>query len=583
MHQLFSFENSDLFDFNSEVKLFHFLNESSGGDIVISTPHLTDEKPPVGSGQTGSFALGGGVSAGSIGSPVAPTVAAPSTPASSTTAGTSTGSGTPQDDFLKNLTTQKQKNSDQDLVLQALVQSEGKSVEKKKAILGELPKIDTSLFIDKEFHLKKQLSFVKVLFAVIITLGFGLYVFFFTQLNPDITLFGGQNVGAKLKTSSDSLKSVMTEVNYHRYRTAKKYLDQFFYKSNEYLQVYDAWRAADNGKKAELAADLEKVKNDLVRPFEQARTILAKPNYTVIYREQSLVPESSGMDPELRKEEEKKMVVGEFNDLLKEHVSQLKRDGLEQLKTLTVGSSRDTKKQEIRDLTELLQLIGNAPLQQMISTDIKKMPHEQLRKHIIKLSAKYNNRLAFIFQIKDRRIPWAVLIKEIYTKTEASDDRFKTKLYKDIGGILYTGFDFDGGTGRLTISGNVKDFKGENFKILAILIDQLEGSRRFKDVEMRNFSKTFSEKEGFEGNFKIDLSIQKDDETDDRDKVIDLGQDKQFFGESSAAEKAMKKISETETTETKDEVKDDTKDDTKDAPSKDAKIPDEKAPVTPKS
>ncbi len=562
MHQLFSFENSDLFDFVSETKLFHFLgNDTSGGDITISTPHLLDAQPAAPSGTTGSFALGGstGVAAGSIGSPKTGT---------GTDASASTGASTnaSADDFLKNLSSQKQKNSDQDLVLQAMIQSEGKSVEKKKAILGELPKIDTSLFIDREFHLKKQLSFVKVLFALLITLGFGLYVFFFTQLNPDVTLFSTQNVGAKLKSSSDSLKGVMTEVNYNRYRTAKEYLDQFFYKSNEYLQVYDAWRAADDSKKADLAADLEKAKNDLVKPFEQARLILAKPNFTTIYRDQNLTADITGMTPEMKQEAEKKMATDEFNTLLKENVSEKKRTALEELKNLT-STNRELKKQEIRDLNELLQLIGNAPLQQLISTDIKKMAHDQLRKHIIKLSAKYNNRLAYIFQIKDKRIPWAVLIKEIYAKTEASDDRFKTKLYKDIGGILYTGFDFDGATGRLTISGNVKDFKGENFKILAILIDQLEGSRRFKDVEMRNFSKTFSEKDGFEGNFKIDLGLQKDDENDDRDKVIDLSKDQQFFGDTKTLDKVTKKIEEaaaTTTKETKD-AKDVAKEEPKDA------------------
>ncbi len=518
MHQLFSFENSDLFDFNAETKLFHFLGENSGNDITISTPHLTDAQPAMPSGEAGSFALGGNILAGSIGSPKS---------------ATTTSSAAGEDTFLKNLASQKQKNSDNDLVLQALVQSEGKNVEKKKMILGELPKIDTSLFIDREFHLKKQLSFVKILFASFITLGFILYVFFFTQLNPDVTLFSNQNVGVKLKISSDSLRSVMTEVNYNRYRSAKEYLDQFFYTSNEYLQVYDAWRSADAAKKDNLAADLEKSKNELVKPFELARAILAKQNFTIVYREQSLVPNATGMDPEVLKEEEKKMATAEFNTLLRENITEKKRVASEELKNLTSGTNKELKKQEIRDMDELLQLIGNSALQQLISTDIKKMPHDQLRKHIIKLSSKYNNRLAFIFQIKDKRIPWAVLIKEIYTKTEASDDRFKTKLYKDIGGILYTGFDFDGSTGRLTISGNVKDFKGENFKILAILIDQLEGSTRFKDVEMRNFSKTFSEKDGFEGNFKIDLGLQADGEIDDRDKVIDLSQDAQFFGKTT--------------------------------------------------
>lgn len=502
MAKLFDF---DSFDITGQNKLFHFLTDTgSASDIVISTPHMTDDAPTTGapsvtaapSGETGSFSLAG------------------------------------DDPFLKNLTKQTKENSESDLVLQSLMKSEEKNVEKRKTILGELPKIDTSLFIDKEFHLKKQLSLLRVVFALLITLGFGMYIFFFSELNPSGPLIGSSNIGAKLQSTSDSLKSVMTEVNFYRYRAAKEYLDQFFYQSNGYIQAYDAWKSADDSQKAELAAALEKAKGVTVTPFEKARDILSKQNYTVIYREQSLVQDAT-LDPTVAAENEKKLASDEFLELLKTNIADKKTQIQNELTTIKNGSDRDAKKQELRDTNELLQLVGNASLQKLIATDIRKMPNDQLRKFIISFSAKYDNRLAYIFQIKDKRVAWSTMVKEIYDKTEASDDRFKTKLFKDIGGIMYTGFDFDGTTGRLTISGSVKDFKGENFKILSILLDQLEGSRLFKDVEMRNFSKTFSEKDGFEGNFKIDLSLQGENEIDEKDKVLDLSNATPFFGDTS--------------------------------------------------
>ena len=53
---------------------------------------------------------------------------------------------------------------------------------------------------------------------------------------------------------------------------------------------------------------------------------------------------------------------------------------------------------------------------------------------------------------------------------------------------------------------------------------------------MRNFSKNFTEKDGFEGNFKVDLSLQKADEHDTRDKAIDLGTLTDVFSKKPAAD-----------------------------------------------
>lgn len=536
MDSLFEFEHageiaaSKLFSFHSETRLFHFLNDTAaGGDIMVSAPHLTDAAAVAPSGVHEA-------------APVAPATMSAvklDEPVSGTTA--------ESDTFLKSLTDDKKKNADQDLVLQSLVKSEEKGVEKRKSILGELPKIDTSLFIDQEFHLKKQLSYVRIAFALLITLGFGLYIFFFTQLNVQGNFFTTSNVGTKLETTSDALKSTMTEVNYFRYKTAAEYLDQFFYGANEYLQKYEAWQAADEKKKGELAANLEKAKSDLIKPFESARDTLAKQNYTVIFREKPLV-ESGDTTPEIRAEEEKRAAAAEFNDLLKTEIGKKKLAVLDDLKNAKSATDKETKRAELRTLNEMYQLVGNAPLLKLISTDAKKMSHEQLRKHIIALSAKYNNRLAFVFQIKDRRVPWAALIKEIYAKTEATDERFATKLFEDLGGIQYTGFDFDGTAGRLTISGNVKDADGLNFNILATLIDQLEGSSKLKDVDMRNFSKTFSEKDGYEGNFKIELSLQAPGDTDIRDKIVDLSNGAKLFSSDETLQKVMKKIQEADVT-----------------------------------
>ncbi len=506
-----------IFDFISEERLFHFLADpTSAAGIEIITPHLTDSKAPLGEGNASTAAMPTvsgtpaaitPVTATATTKPAAMSATLPATTSTSAPAGT-----TSSDPFLKNLFADNKSEKGNDLMFQSLLKSEEKNVEKKKSILGELPKIDTSLFIDREYHLKRQLSGVKIALACFVTLGFFLFLYFYTQLDPNFNLFGSDNVGKQLSTTNDQLRSMQTQVNFYRYRTAKKDLDQFFYQANEYLQKYDAWKSTpvDDPQKSQLLSDLDTAKADLAKPFDDAREKLSKSIIVPLYHEVDPVANRDTLDPAAAAEEEKRIATQEFQDSLKQYID-----------TQKTGAKPD----EIRDLNEMKMIVGNNALLALTSTDLSKMSHADLRAFILQMSNHYNQRLAFIFHIKDRRIPWYSIITEIYDKTTSIDKgRFKTKLYKDVGGIQYTGFDFNGDTGRLTISGNVKDFDGVNFTIVADLIDVLEGSSKFKNVEMRTFSKSFtSDKDGFEGNFKIDLSLQQEDERDSRDTAINLG------------------------------------------------------------
>lgn len=493
-----------LFEFSTDERLFHFLTDTTNASgIEVITPHLLDEQPAV---PTGVLSAGN-------------TSSAPAVPPTPPPAETSAAIGTAQNDpFLKSLFNANKEQKGDDLMLQSLIRSEEKDVEKKKSILGELPKIDTSLFIDREFHLKKQLSYVKIAFASVVTLGFVLFIFFYAQLDPNFDLTKNPNIGKQLSSTNSQLKSLQTQINFYRYSTAKQNLDQFFYNANEYLQKYDAWKSSQDEEKATLLTQLDAARADVVNPFEAAREKLSKSLFVTLYREIDPVPNRAAIGEEVAAQEEKNLAIQEFEVALREHIS---------TKQQNAGSD------DLRELNELSTMIGNKKLLTLVSTDLSKMTHEDLRKFILQMSENYTQRLAFIFHIKDRRIPWYGIINEIYDKTASIDKgRFKTKLYNDVGGVQYTGFDFDGTTGRINISGNVKDYDGVNFTIMADLIDVLERSSMFKDVEMRNFSKTFTEKDGFEGNFKIDLALQNADESDSRDKAVNLNQLPNVFDSS---------------------------------------------------
>lgn len=262
-----------LFDFMIDDRLFHFLAEKTDSDIVLSGPML-DMKPPnpesesvavkpamsaaivapvtagVGgaSGAVGVNSGGAQIAAGAAS--VMPGGAVPSV------ASAGAGVGTSQNDpFLKQL--KDSSNKGENLVMKSLMQTEEKNAEKKKSILGELPKLDTSLFIDREYHLKKQLSVVRGIFVGLVIIGLVVYGYFSIQLNPDFTLIPGyETLGVKLDRVNTEMKSTKTADNFYRYQIAKTSLDQFFYQANEYLEKYDAWKNGSDTDKPKLLAAL---------------------------------------------------------------------------------------------------------------------------------------------------------------------------------------------------------------------------------------------------------------------------------------------------------------------------------------
>ncbi len=85
-------------------------------------------------------------------------------------------------------------------------------------------------------------------------------------------------------------------------------------------------------------------------------------------------------------------------------------------------------------------------------------------------------------------------------------------LYNTIGGVRYNGYEFDTASDKIVLSGSTKTDDGRNFTLMSNLVDQLEASPSFKNVDQRSFSKTkVSSDEGGKGyvaNFKIDLSLE---------------------------------------------------------------------------
>ncbi|MFC1810920.1 hypothetical protein ACFLZH_05450 [Patescibacteria group bacterium] len=112
--------------------------------------------------------------------------------------------------------------------------------------------------------------------------------------------------------------------------------------------------------------------------------------------------------------------------------------------------------------------------------------------------------------IKSNRIRWAVLINEIEKITKDIDTLYNTGFFEELGGIKYSAFDFDAETNQIILIGQAKKDDGNTFTLVANLIDALEQSLIFTDVDNRSFPKTGSDEEGYMSSFRIELSLEED-------------------------------------------------------------------------
>lgn len=481
-----------IFDFIGQERLFHFMADAAVEDIAIATPHLTDEAPK---------------------NPESATATTATTTASPTAA--ASGTNPTNDPFLKNLFAEKtstESAASEGSVFQSLVKSEQQAVAKKKSILGELPKIDMSLFIDREFQLKKQLVIIRAIFAGLIIAGGVLYGYFITQLNPSFDIFGA-NLGAQLTQTSTQLTSKQTEINFNRYRTAKYDLDAFLYQANQYIKHYEAWRDAQtDAEKGPLASVLDDAKTELLKPLNDARSLLTKDIVVDYYRESGPVAREDA--------------VSGFNDMLRKRVADERKTVSELLKSTQPTETKNDLQASLLSFNELSYLIGNRSLLAQMNRDMSSASHKEIYDYVLKFSSLYRHRLAYVFSITSQRLPMTEMLQELFRVTATVDLQFRTAVSKDGPGIKYSSFDFSPESNRIAINGTIRDYDGVNFNKLADLIDAIEGSHMFKDVDMRSFSKSFQEnKDGqstYEGNFRIDFTYQKPDETSTKDKQFDV-------------------------------------------------------------
>lgn len=387
----------------------------------------------------------------------------------------------------------KQAGPGKDDVMESVLKTE--EPEKKKPLLGPLPKIDTSLFIDEEYRATRRLSFARGAFATAVMIALFVFGYFYAQLTPDFNYLG-TNAAQTLIDKTNDLVNIQTRLNANRHRIVKAKLDNFTYYADEFLKKHNELIGTkDEYRKQELDSELAALQERLKKDFDAIKANLSEVNYVAIYRDEEVTPEEAS---------------GEFNALLREHFEKEKAEAAKKESVIA--------KTEIKELNEIISLIGNEEFEEIFDKyDFGGAANENISL-ITSINNVTRNELSILHALTDKKISWADIIREIERITRDVDRFYGSGYFEDIGGIAYTAYDFDAATNRISITGETKRDDATNFTLIANLIDKFEASPIFKDINMRSFTKSGSLEAGYTATLKLDFFLQTDEESEADEK-----------------------------------------------------------------
>lgn len=379
---------------------------------------------------------------------------------------------------------------------------------KLKPILGNAPTLQKSLEQDRELRLKKKLRLVQTLALIVFVLAAGMTFYFYSELSPGANLFG-PNTTERLKEANTNLRSLQTQLNKYRYLGAQVTLDRFSFVADQYMdkmaKITDP--ATPSSVKTELSADVAEIQNELPNLLKNAREYLAA--------DIVIATTHSDAEEEITPQQEQLNAQDDLKNALKEDKKQL-----------TTNSTNPSELQNLKLIDNTMKLVGNNKLLSAIKStsvdgfakdlkDYATQPDDVKRQNLQSLMstllASTKSDIATISSLKNSRIQWSAIIKRIEEETTKIDSNFrgnKSVAYETVGGIAYVSYEFENNTQKLVLTGMTKTTDGSNFTLLSKLIDILELSPHFMDVEERSFTKSGSPEIGYESNFKIELKLE---------------------------------------------------------------------------
>ncbi len=361
---------------------------------------------------------------------------------------------------------------------------EGVNVKKAKEtkpeenILGPIPELEKKI-VGAFDPTKRNLKLIKIAFISVIVLALLSIGFFFSELNPKFDLFSslrGPNTAQELKNSNQEIVTLQTSINQQNYLLMAFYLQELSYLSDTYT------KARTGGVDNDALADLQ---NRILMAYENAKAKFNEP-----------------------------IKIGNIPEA--DFLNALKNELRDEIKLLKKEELTDPIVQDITNYSTALQLVTNNDLKKFFANNADEIRSDLERDDmkLFELTQKaleiLSNDFSSVNILKQNRIKWSSIIEEIETISKNEDSLYNSGFFEELGGLRYSAFDFDTDNNRVVLTGLAKKDDGTTFTLIANLIDSLEQSPMFKQVENRSYPKSGDENKGYTSNFRIELYL--DDE-----------------------------------------------------------------------
>ncbi|MFA6521704.1 MAG: hypothetical protein WCT53_04955 [Candidatus Gracilibacteria bacterium] len=364
------------------------------------------------------------------------------------------------------------------------------------ALLGPKPVFSKAAFEEVE---KKRVRFARNIFKLSIVLMFGVFVFFYSQLNANFTWFSGllgANPAQEFKSSNDELKSLKTKLNLINFRTAKYWLEE----ANSYVDSFQRLTAvvksdfSTKSEKQNAKTELSTISANIKKALTEVKNILNQPLGIAVYSTSPVSPEQTEQ---------------EFEDLLKAELTKQRAE---------IAVDPKLNSEELALFDGVIQFVESKKFRDAIrSADLANIPEEDFARLITRIREQATDELSAIEKIRKTRLDWAEVINNIHAVTRRADPYYGQGAFKTLGGFLFNSYNFDSQTGKISISGVTKTSDSKTFSFIAKLVDSIEKSPIFKNIDFRSFSKSRDEIGDFSSSINLEFELQKAEEVDSRD------------------------------------------------------------------
>jgi len=367
--------------------------------------------------------------------------------------------------------------------------------------------------------LKKKLRGRKVITLLLLIVALGANGYFFYQLSPSLSIFGidlfnfDNNLLASANQTNSNLSAVQTNINKYRFLSGELYLNQFSFDMVRFFDgVGQLSDPATIDARGAIENQLTTLKNEAPKLLASAKTNLTQ-NITTPLIDVPQNQNDVNLDPQLQ-----------FQKDLRRAISQEKGQLL--IASQNSGMTESLQR-EINFLNNTNALVGNRKVinaLNAISPDnlIKNMndyqnstdpaQKQQFKTQIMNIIGSTKNPLATISNLKSTKINWTNKISaiDLIAKKVNAEHNSGTNSNSS---ITFSSFDLNGTDKKVSFSGLNKTNDGTNREVVTFLIEALEASPQFKNVNNRTFplSKDMNPVTGkkiYSMNFRIDMELE---------------------------------------------------------------------------